>query len=54
MNLMKHRDDFALNAEWNFLATSHGKNACDGVGGTVKRLADMQAYNERKKSKFLH
>ena len=22
-----------------FFATSHGKNACDGVGGTIKRLA---------------
>ena len=21
-----------------FLATLHGKNACDGVGGTIKRL----------------
>ena len=24
---------------WNFFATSHGKSACDGIGGTVKRLA---------------
>ena len=22
-----------------FLATSHGKGPCDGIGGTVKRLA---------------
>ena len=22
-----------------FFATSHGKNACDGVGGTIKRRA---------------
>ena len=26
-------------AEWHFSATSHGKGVCDGVGGTVKRLA---------------
>ena len=26
-------------AEWHFSATAHGKGACDGVGGTVKRLA---------------
>ena len=26
-------------AEWHFFATSHGKGPCDGVGGTVKRLA---------------
>jgi len=38
-NLMFHFKDFALPAEWHFFATSHGKNACDGVGGTVKRLA---------------
>lgn len=25
-------------AEWHFYATSHGKSACDGLGGTVKRL----------------
>ena len=24
--------------EWNIFATSHGKSACDGIGGTVKRL----------------
>ena len=26
-----------MKAEWNFFATSHGKNACDGIGGTLKR-----------------
>ena len=31
--------DFGIPAEWHFPATSHGKSACDGVGGTVKRLA---------------
>jgi hypothetical protein len=25
--------------EWHFFATSHGKSACDGIGGTLKRLA---------------
>ena len=25
--------------EWHFFATSHGKGPCDGIGGTVKRLA---------------
>ena len=38
-NLVFREDDFGLKAEWNFFATSHGKNACDGVGGTVKREA---------------
>ena len=40
INLAYHEDDFAgIMAEWHFFATSHGKNACDGVGGTTKRLA---------------
>ena len=25
--------------DWYFFETSHGKGPCDGVGGTVKRLA---------------
>ena len=29
-----------IDAEWHFFfATSHGKGPCDGIGGTVKRLA---------------
>ncbi len=39
LNLCNHEQDFGVKAEWHFSATSHGKGACDGVGGTVKRLA---------------
>ena len=39
INLCHHQADFGVPAEWHFYATSHGKGACDGVGGTVKRLA---------------
>ena len=38
-NLIFHVQDFGITAEWNYFATSHGKNSCDRVGGTVKRLA---------------
>lgn len=38
-NLCLHNSDFNVKAEWQFFATSHGKSACDGLGGTVKRLA---------------
>ena len=38
-NLCLHKTDFGIEAEWQFFATSHGKSACDGLGGTVKRLA---------------
>ena len=39
INLCNHQADFGFHAEWHFSATSHGKGACDGLGGTVKRLA---------------
>lgn len=41
LNLCHHKSDFSVEAEWNFFASSHGKNACDGVGGSVKRLAAL-------------
>jgi len=33
-----HEINFGIHAEWQFFATSHGKAACDGVGGIVKWL----------------
>ena len=39
INLCYHEADFGVPAQWHFSATSHGKSACDGLGGTVKRLA---------------
>ena len=39
INLLHHEADFGLQAEWNFFATSRGKNACDGIGGALKRSA---------------
>ena len=51
LDLCLHRDDFGISAEWHFSATSHGKGACDGLGGTVKRLtarASLQRpYNDQ-------
>lgn len=38
-NLYFHRQDFGVEAEWHFFPTAHGKGPCDGVGGTVKRMA---------------
>ena len=39
-NLCNHHNNFqGIEAEWHFYATAHGKGVCDGVGGTVKRLA---------------
>jgi len=39
INLTHHKQDFKLAAEWHFFPTSHGKGPCDGIGGTLKRLA---------------
>ena len=47
------KKDFGLSAEWNFFATSHGKGPCDGLDGTVKRLAtkaSLQRYSEGRVS----
>ncbi|KAE8738597.1 hypothetical protein FOCC_FOCC015922 [Frankliniella occidentalis] len=38
-NLCYHERDFGIKAEWNFFATAHGKSACDGIGGSIKRRA---------------
>ena len=51
LNLCHHKEDFGIKAEWHFSATSHGKGACDGLGGTIKRLAAraslQRPYNDQ-------
>lgn len=51
LNVCLHNKDFGIEAEWHFFATSHGKSACDGLGGTVKRLAAkaslQRPYNDQ-------
>ena len=37
MSLANHKSNFGIEATWSFFATSHGKNSCDGIGGTIKR-----------------
>ncbi|KAE8746813.1 hypothetical protein FOCC_FOCC006448 [Frankliniella occidentalis] len=39
LNLSNHFQYFGVAAEWHFHATSHVKGPCDGIGGTIKRLA---------------
>jgi hypothetical protein len=39
LNITCHNEDFGVPAEWHFFVTSHGKIACDGVVGILKRLA---------------
>ena len=37
--------DFAFNLQWIVFATSHGKSACDGIGGTVKHLIQKEIFD---------
>lgn len=37
VNLCLFKHDFEISAEWHFFATSHGKSACDAMGGSFKR-----------------
>jgi len=38
-NLVHHKHDFNIQAEWHYTATAHGKSAYDGIGATFKREA---------------
>lgn len=53
-NLAHHSTDFAITAEWNFFATSHGKSPCDGIGGTVKRLAARASLQAPRQGQILN
>ncbi len=46
VNLCQHETHFGVKAEWHFSATSHGKGACDGVRGIVKRLASQASLQQ--------
>ena len=52
-NLCHHEVDFATEAEWHFFATSHGKSPCDGIGGTVKRLAARASLQAATRDQIL-
>lgn len=53
VNIAHHVEDFGVTCEWHFYATSHGKNACDGVGGTVKRATAMESLRRSSKDQIL-
>ena len=47
LNLLCHEVDFGVKAEWHFFATAHGKGACDGIGGCVKRSAYRASLQDK-------
>ena len=51
-NACMHFEDFELDCELHFFATSHGKNMCDGVAGTLKRLV-AKASLQRTTGNFI-
>ena len=47
-NLCHHKPDYNTDAKWVFFALSHGKQTCDGIGGSKKQLvpnAILQCIN---------
>ena len=53
LNLCYHTRDFNLTAKWSFFATSHGKQPCAGIGGTVKRLAAKASLQKTTSKQIL-
>ena len=45
-NLCQHSSEFEINAKWVFFATSHEKQSCDGIGGTVKRSTRLASLGK--------
>ena len=52
-NLCHHEQDFGMQGQWNFFATSHGKSPCDGIGGTVKRLTARASLQRPSQEQIL-
>lgn len=52
-NLCHHKRDFDIDAEWHFFATAHGKGPCDGLAGSIKRLASRKALQMGTKKEIL-
>ena len=43
-NFLYHcQQNYNLLITWNFFTTAHGKSACDGIGGIIKRLATIES-----------
>ena len=48
MNLCLHQQELNMSATWSFLSTSQGKEPCDGIGRSVKRLARLESLRREK------
>ena len=57
LNICSHKEDFSIEAEWIFFATSHRKSWCDGIGGAVechaeKRFEDGNTVTSKRSSHY--
>ena len=52
-NLIFHEAHFGVAAEWHFFATAHGKGPCDGIGGSLKRLAARASLQRHQNNQIL-
>lgn len=52
--LCLHEKVFGLKSTWKFFATAHGKSACDGVGGIVKRDAAIESLKRPYENQILN
>ena len=53
-NFCQYKSDFGLNVRWVFFATSHGKQPCDEIGGTVKWLVSNARLKHDSKDQILY
>ena len=52
-SICNHESYYGISCEWNFFATSHGKSACDGNSGTVKRAVAKASLQRPTKNLIL-
>jgi hypothetical protein len=42
-----HEEEFGIKVRWNYLETGHGNGPCDGLGASVKLIADMAVKQQK-------
>ena len=55
INICYHIKDFGLEVvSYNFFSTSHGKNACEGVGAAAKKVARRASIQQTTSNHILN
>ena len=53
MNFCLHKQNFGLDVEWIFFATSHSKSTCNGIDSSVKRHAAKRSLQRPMNTQIL-